>query len=146
MTVQVIKGDLFKEDFQAIAHGVNVYGLMGAGIAVPFRERYPEMYEEYVYLCRYQLLTPGDCYLYEGADEFVMNIASQDRPGPNAKVLWLAQGLFKGLSALEEIGVQDVGLPWIGCGIGGLAQGEVKDAIEDTAERFPTLTVTIVEL
>jgi O-acetyl-ADP-ribose deacetylase (regulator of RNase III) len=50
MAIQALAGDLFENAYhaQALAHGCNCQGSMGAGIAVGFRERYPKMYEEYL--------------------------------------------------------------------------------------------------
>ena len=50
----IVAGDLFANvhDVQAFAHGCNCQGSMGAGIAVTFRTRYPEMYEQYRALCK----------------------------------------------------------------------------------------------
>jgi O-acetyl-ADP-ribose deacetylase (regulator of RNase III) len=148
MSVSVRKGDLFDEkfEFSAIGHGVNVDGLMGAGIAKEFRRRYPSMFNEYKHLCKYEILVPGGCFFWASPDIAVLNLASQDRPGPNAKTKWLAQSLFTGLMALEQSGRPTLGLPWIGCGIGGLDQGEALEVIEETAQFFPTVNITICEL
>jgi O-acetyl-ADP-ribose deacetylase (regulator of RNase III) len=50
MTIKYVTGDLFvnRHQAEALAHGCNCQGAMGAGIAVGFRERYPRMYEEYL--------------------------------------------------------------------------------------------------
>lgn len=148
MTVSIRKGDLFDEKFafSAIGHGVNVDGLMGAGIAKEFRRRFPSMYTEYVHLCKYEILEPGGCFFYANQDIAVLNLASQDRPGANATYKWLAQSLFTGLMALESSGRPTLGLPWIGCGIGGLDQDKALEVIEETNQFFPTINITICEL
>jgi len=50
MTIRYVSGDLFtnRHNAQAFAHGCNCRGATGAGIAKGFRERYPDMYEEYL--------------------------------------------------------------------------------------------------
>ncbi len=54
MPIRYVAGDLFANDYQAqaLAHGCNCQGSMGAGIAVGFREHYPAMYEEYHRRCK----------------------------------------------------------------------------------------------
>lgn len=149
MSVKIEKGDLFDPawDFDAIGHGVNCLGLMGAGIAKPFAEKFPEMYREYQFYCKYEILRPGSCFIYGNMEgQFVLNIASQRVPGKDAKVIWLVQGLYEGLEGMTERGLATLGLPWIGCGIGGLEQDVVLPAIEETAEVFPHIDITIVEL
>src|SRR3954470_10280028 len=83
MPVQYISGDLFanRHHAQAFAHGCNCKGSMGAGIAVGFRERYPEMYEQYRALCKAlpRRFNPGDCFLYKAEDRpWVFNLATQE--------------------------------------------------------------------
>lgn len=51
MPVTEVVGDLFDIDLPAIGHGCNSRGSMGAGIAVQFRRRYPDMYREYKRRC-----------------------------------------------------------------------------------------------
>ena len=148
MSVSVRKGDLFDEKFafSAIGHGVNTQGLMGAGIAKEFRRRYPSMFNEYAFLCKYDILDPGGCFFWASPDIAVLNLASQDQPGANAKYKWLAQSLFTGLMTLESTGRNALGLPWIGCGIGGLDQDKALEVIEETNQFFPTVNITICEL
>ncbi|MFL5340174.1 MAG: macro domain-containing protein [Gemmataceae bacterium] len=66
MPLQFVAGDLSKNRFkaQALAHGCNCAGSMGAGIAVGFRERYPAMFEEYCRLCKAapRQFNPGDVF------------------------------------------------------------------------------------
>jgi O-acetyl-ADP-ribose deacetylase (regulator of RNase III) len=69
MPVHYISGDLLTNGVgaQALAHGCNCRGSMGAGIAAGFRERYPEMYEEYRRRCKAtpREFNPGDVFLYK---------------------------------------------------------------------------------
>jgi O-acetyl-ADP-ribose deacetylase (regulator of RNase III) len=72
MPVETVKGDLFANRFkaQALAHGCNCQGSMGAGIATGFRDRYPEMYAEYRRRCKAQPreFNPGDAWLWKADD------------------------------------------------------------------------------
>lgn len=153
MTVSVIKGDLFDpgHEFDAIGHGVNCRGVMGAGIAAVFKARYPEMYKRYVIMCRYGILRAGGAYVYEpDANPIIFNLASQDEPGPDAREKWYAQSL---VAALETPEVTQnwhpdytVGLPLIGAGIGGLRRESSIGVVEDVAVLYPGVNFTVVEL
>jgi O-acetyl-ADP-ribose deacetylase (regulator of RNase III) len=69
MPMQFVSGDLFANEFkaEAFAHGCNCQGSMGPGIAKGFRERYPEMYEEYRRRCKAKpRIQPGRCLAVEG--------------------------------------------------------------------------------
>lgn len=140
MTLQVIKGDLFDpaHRFDAIAQGVNCRGIMGAGIAVKFRELYPEMYESYQQECeKYGPILPGLLHSYfeilAESDMQIYNLFTQYQPGPNATYELLDRSTYLLLKQAESdysllqavTGKARIGMPWIGCGIGGLQQHNV---------------------
>ena len=130
------EGNIFDTTARAIGHGVNTRGAMGAGIAVEFRKRFPNMYEMYREWCVVDALEPGDTMVwYEASsDLFVCNIASQDSPGPFARLEWLEDGVKIALEHLESVGVTTLALPRIGSGIGGLDQAAVEELLTRLAE------------
>lgn len=134
-------GDLFRATTQAIGHGVNCRGLMGAGIAKDFRRRWPEMYSEYRKLCDEGILRPGQIYPYRVSSLadidyklmppwYVINIASQEHPGPDASYVWLEQGVEAALKFCTERHLESLALPQIGCGIGGLSWETAREVLE----------------
>lgn len=141
-------GDLFESTAPALAHGVNCKGVMGAGIAKPFKEKFPLMYEEYALMCEYETLHAGGCFAYyAGNGRWVYNIASQYLPGPDAKVRWLATGLRDAMIHARRYRVKEIALPQIGCGIGGLDyKSDALPIFERMAEVFPQVNLTIVSL
>lgn len=158
MTFSIIQGDLFDpaHNFNAFAQGVNTKGIMGSGIAVEFRQRFPAMYEDYVNECsKYEAILPGLLHTFysdEGGalpeDPAVYNLFSQVFPGEgNASYELLERATYlmkiEAEDALQVFGDYDeanggayeqnltdgkyrVGLPWIGCGVGGLKKYNVE--------------------
>lgn len=131
MTIKHVTGDLFSLNVQAIGHGVNCKGVMGSGIAVEFKRRHQIMFEHYRQICERNLLQLGQVMVWRPSDApVIFNVASQYEPGPNADM----EGLLIGLDWVEfysrRNGIETVGLPQIGCGIGGLDWDEVSSAIE----------------
>lgn len=127
-------GNLFDSDAPAYAHGVNTRGLMGAGIAVEFKHRWPDMYKVYKNLCKDEMLLPGGYFPYVTKERTIINIASQDLPGPHAKLQWFEEGLSEALAYADWNNIQKIAMPRIGCGIGGLDWADVRDIIEYFAE------------
>jgi len=131
MPVEYRTGNLFSTEAPAIAQGCNCQGLMGAGIAVQFQRRYPEMYQEYRTRCKTGLFNPGDVWAWkeEGVPgaKLILNLGTQDYPGPHARTEWLEEALKK---ALALPGLTSVALPRIGCGLGGLEWEKVQEVIE----------------
>jgi O-acetyl-ADP-ribose deacetylase (regulator of RNase III) len=132
-------GDIFTTQSKGIGHGVNVAGVMGHGIAVQFKQRFPDMYSAYNTLCRQGHLLPGETMIWEPAPGlFVYNIASQDEPGRNASYAWLEQGVKAALIHADENGLTTIALPRIGSGIGGLNEREVELLLSQTVAPFKT--------
>jgi O-acetyl-ADP-ribose deacetylase (regulator of RNase III) len=147
MTIEYRVGDLFEPDLDvdAIGHGVNCRGVMGAGIAKLFKQNYFDMYWQYAMRCKAGLLWPGEVFTWFGGDKVIFNIASQDLPGANAQIGWLSEGLSR-VSDLAIANDWTVALPWIGAGIGGLPKESVKELFESYANarngQFKLMVVT----
>jgi O-acetyl-ADP-ribose deacetylase (regulator of RNase III) len=115
------RGDLFDTDAAAIGHGVNVRGVMGSGIAVAFKEKFPKNYRAYHNACVTGLFRAGETYIFQDNGIYVTNIASQDQPGPNATYKYLMTAALDAACELTDFYNQTrLAIPMIGCGIGGL--------------------------
>ena len=142
------KGDLFTSDVVALGHGVNIAGLMGAGIAKTFKEKYPDNYYVYSQQCRVKGLRPGGALIVPAAEtdiksphveRLIVNIASQDAPGPNARYEWVLKGALAAAKQLMSLGVFTCALPRIASDIGGLEWDKVQCllvAVEDMVPGF----------
>lgn len=141
MALTLKTGSLFDSTADAYAHGVNTEGLMGAGIAVLFKKAYPDMYASYKQLCKDGILEAGEIFAWDrlGAvpirtpvpnPRWIYNIASQDKPGANARLEWFETGLTRMLKHAKANGVKSIAMPRIGCGIGGLEWEDVLDILE----------------
>jgi O-acetyl-ADP-ribose deacetylase (regulator of RNase III) len=143
MTFVERTGDLFEaDDLDAIAHGVNCRGVMGAGIALEFKNRFPENYKNYLRWCKSGYLHPGGLMVLRIVNDpgpLVFNLASQDKPGPHAKYRWVASSVAKMLDEAEnpEGKIKRIGIPQIGCGIGGLEWHHVRELLRLVAGDSP---------
>lgn len=136
-TVTERTGNLFDSTAQALAHGVNTHGVMGAGIAAAFRAAHPAMYEAYRVECRSGRLSAGGMFAYHSDGRWIYNVASQDRPGAHARLDWVASGVTAALVHAHRRGVDTLALPRIGCGIGGLTWPEVSTVVARCAADSP---------
>lgn len=135
--------DLFdQKEFEAIGHGANCQYTMDAGIALQIKERYPAAY----YADKYCPLSPieklGNFSVGCGYNEpgWVVNFYTQFNPGPDADYMWLKSSLKK--FNYEWGGAFEfIGLPKIGCGIGGLKWGIVKTIIQKELISFDVTVV-----
>ena len=117
------QGDLFASGLTALAHGCNCRGVMGAGIARSFRDRYPDMYTDYRELCDQRAYRPGDVFTWmdPGTRQVVFNLATQRLTGPDAQPWAITAAVAQMIKiAHYDRGIGEIGMPMIGCGIGGL--------------------------
>lgn len=130
--IDFITGDIFTTDAPAVGHGVNCSGVMGAGIAAVIRKNYPSVYTQYRQICQNPGLEPGDMLPILGQDKrWIFNIASQNRPGPDARLEWLESGLAKAFEFCSTNEIRSFAIPRIGAGIGGLDWEKVRELFVD---------------
>lgn len=141
MTIEYIRGDLLASDEKFIGHGVNTYGLMGAGIAKAIADEYPTIYRDYKAACSGKRLKLGEVHVGEvpnwrpndnGTDyRFVFNMATQVEPGPHAQYGAIMRTFETVLYTLVLWNQKRIGIPKIGCGIGGLQWDTVEWIIKE---------------
>lgn len=143
MPATFVKGDLFAtEGLRAYAHGCNCAGAMDAGVAVAFKKRWPRMFEEYQARCADGRFHLGDVFVWNEGDEVVYNLATQEHWKKRSKLPALSRALRKMVELAEKSGVERIGLPRIGAGLGGLDWQRVKSMIEEVGvETKVTLVV-----
>ena len=136
MPIEFVCGDLFANAYRvkAFAHGCNCQGSMGAGIAKGFRERNPEMYEQYRARCKAKprQFNLGDCWLWnEKGKPWVFNLGTQERYWhARASYEAIEEALMKMRELADAEGVRSIAIPRIGVGYGGLSWRKVKAIVE----------------
>ena len=65
MTVTIKSGDLLKEESEAIVNTVNCVGVMGKGIALQFKQRWPQNFKAYAAACEREQVRPGTMFIYD---------------------------------------------------------------------------------
>lgn len=126
MPLQIVRGDLFLSGAQTLAHGCNTRGRMGAGIAVAFKERFPDMFRDYRRQCRNGTFQPGQIALYPQQRPWVLNLATQDSLG-GARLEYV-RSCFSAISEdFGDLGIRSLAMPRIAAGLGGLEWEAVLD-------------------
>ena len=136
--ISFVSGDLLAaSDLDAIAHGCNCGGVMGAGIAVPIRERWPAMFTEYRRRCRTGEFDLGDVFAWRGRDLVVFNLGTQKRHGSVALLGAIETAVTTMVAMAPELGVRRIGVPRIGAGLGKLSWASVRAILEQVGASTP---------
>jgi len=118
--VDVLVGDIFQSKAQTLVNTVNCVGVMGKGIALLFKQRYPDMYRDYVRRCKNNQVKPGIPYHY--SDVFgnsIINFPTKDHWRSSSRIEDIVTGLDYFVANYKDWGIQSVAFPPLGCGNGG---------------------------
>jgi O-acetyl-ADP-ribose deacetylase (regulator of RNase III) len=142
MPIEFVTGDIFvnRVGAEALAHGCNCAGSMGAGVAIGFKERYPLMYEEFRRRCKAKPseFNLGDVFFWrEAGKPAVFNLGTQSRPGRGATYPVVEAALTALRACADAEGVRSVAMPRIAAGYGGLSWKKMRARIETTFADWP---------
>src|SRR5258705_13470684 len=63
--IEYKKGDILHEDAEALVNTVNCVGIMGRGIALQFKNAFPENFKSYVAACERNEVQPGRMLIFK---------------------------------------------------------------------------------
>lgn len=136
MSVIFKQGDMFAQAADAIVNTVNCVGVMGKGVALEFKKRWPENFAEYKRLCDRKVLRPGKVFVYDNIDmlsadswRFLVNFPTKDHWRGKSQIGYIDDGLDDFLAQVRKLDIKSVVLPPLGCGNGGLEWDEVKQLL-----------------
>ncbi|MEU7911617.1 type II toxin-antitoxin system antitoxin DNA ADP-ribosyl glycohydrolase DarG [Microbispora bryophytorum] len=113
-------GDLLTSRAQTLVNTVNCVGIMGKGIALAFKRRYPDMFKDYVERCDRGEVKLGEPYVYGAHDHLIVNFPTKQHWRAVSKL----EDIIAGLEHLErhyrEWGITSIAVPPLGCGNGQL--------------------------
>ena len=121
MSIKVLIGDLFTSKMQTWTNTVNTVGVMGKGIALEFRKRFPEMYNDYIRRCDAGQLKLGQPYLYRQlTPPLILNFPTKDHWRSVTRLDDIVRGLKFLSQHYKEWGITSLAVPPLGCGEGRL--------------------------
>lgn len=137
-TFKALIGDLFASDAQTLVNTVNCVGVMGKGVALKFKEQFPEMFEDYRRRCDRQAVKIGQPYLYEDKSGVkIINFPTKNHWRSASRLSDIEEGLSYLAEHIEAWGVTSIAMPPLGCGNGGLEWSEVGPLIYQKLHHLP---------
>ncbi len=125
--ITFIKGNIFTSKAQTLVNTVNCMGVMGAGIALEFKYRYPAMFEQYTKYCEEKYIQIGKLWIYNvpETNTKVLNFPTKFNWKQPSKYEYLEKGLNKFVETYKEKGITSVAFPLLGALNGGLQPEKV---------------------
>lgn len=149
MTVKITSGDLLRADTEAIVNTVNCVGVMGKGIALQFKQKWPDNFRAYEKACKRSEVQPGHMFIYDSGGlvnpSFIINFPTKRHWRGKSRLEDITDGLTDLTAQIEKLKIKSVAIPPLGCGNGGLEWDEVSKLIQEAFERLPEVKVLLFE-
>lgn len=146
--IRFVTGNLLSSESEALVNTVNTVGIMGKGIALMFKDAYPENFRAYEVACKEGRVEVGRVFVTERHDlvgpRWIVNFPTKKHWRHGSKLEWIAQGLDDLVSVTEQHGIRSIALPPLGAGNGGLPWPKVRELIEERLGDLD-LDVTVYE-
>lgn len=137
-------GNLVEDDADVLVCAVNCVGVMGKGVALAFRLKWPEVMGDYRRACNTGEMHPGACFLFPLPDgRRWAALATKDSWRRPSQYLWVDSGLLDLVRELKATGAKSVALPALGCGNGRLEWPRVHQMIARRFESVPYMDVRV---
>jgi O-acetyl-ADP-ribose deacetylase (regulator of RNase III) len=127
-------GNLLDAPVEALVNTVNTVGVMGKGVALQFKNTFPENFKVYSDAVKSGSVQLGKVLVVPvipiGKVKYVINFPTKGHWRYPSKMAWIESGLQDLRIKVEENGIKSVALPPLGCGNGGLDWNQVRPLIE----------------
>jgi len=126
---------------------VNCVGHMGKGIALQFKQAFPENFAEYAKACKGGEVQPGRMFVHDTGSmispRFIINFPTKRHWRGKSRMEDIDAGLEALVAEVRRLGITSIAVPPLGCGYGGLEWTEVRPKIEEAFAEVPDVTVLL---
>lgn len=143
------QGNLLDADVEAVVNTVNTVGVMGKGIALMFKERYPDIFKTYAAACKSGEVRTGRMFVTPtnelSGPKWVIHFPTKRHWRSPSRMEWIEEGLADLANVIREKEIRSVALAPLGCGNGGLEWSEVRERIESALEPLEGVEILAFE-
>lgn len=150
MTITITQGDLLKQDdVDAIVNTVNCVGVMGKGIALQFKNKWPANNAAYEAACKAKQVRPGIMFVFDSGGlvkpNYIINFPTKDHWRGKSRIEFIRDGLVDLVEQVKRLCIHSIAIPPLGCGNGGLKWDEVRPLIEQAFAGLSDVEVRLFE-
>jgi O-acetyl-ADP-ribose deacetylase (regulator of RNase III) len=143
------EGNLLDANVEAVVNTVNTVGVMGKGIALMFKERFPDNYKAYARACEAKEVQIGKMFVTAGVEldgpGWIINFPTKKHWRQPTKLEWIREGLAALKEVIRQKNIRSIAIPPLGCGNGGLNWKVVRPLIENALSDLPNVDVIVYE-
>lgn len=140
---------MLEADTEALVNTVNTVGVMGKGIALQFKERFPMNFKIYADACKKGEMQVGKMLVVKehtlNGDKLIINFPTKTEWYKKSQYSYIEDGLKDLVRVIGEYNIKSIAIPPLGCGNGGLKWDKVKPMMDNYLEKFANVTIKIYE-
>jgi O-acetyl-ADP-ribose deacetylase (regulator of RNase III) len=140
-------GNLLEADTEALVNTVNCVGFMGKGIALQFKQAWPDNFEAYAKASKAGEVRPGRMFIWETGrmlnPKFIINFPTKRHWRGKSRIEDIKSGLGALVSEIRRLVIHSVAVPPLGCGNGGLNWKDVRPLIDAAFVGLPDVEVSL---
>ena len=142
-------GDILRADAEALVNTVNCVGIMGRGIALQFKNDFPENFKAYEAACAREEVQPGKMFVFETRTltnpKFIINFPTKRHWRGKSRMEDIESGLKALVEEIRTRGIRSIAIPPLGSGLGGLNWADVRPRIVEALRGLNDLQVIVFE-
>lgn len=141
------QGNLLRADAEALVNTVNTVGHMGKGIALQFKQAYPENFKAYAQAVRKGAVQPGRMFVVPTGHvtnpRYIINFPTKRHWRSRSRIEDIEAGLGALVEEIGRLGIRSIAIPPLGCGNGGLDWADVRPRIVRALDKIPDVRVLL---
>ena len=142
-------GDILTADAEALVNTVNCVGVMGRGVALQFKNAFPDNFKAYEAACASEEVQPGRMFVFETGSftnpKYIINFPTKRHWRGKSRIEDIESGLSALVNAIRDLGIQSIAIPPLGSGLGGLNWDEVRPRIVKALDSLNNLDTIVFE-
>jgi O-acetyl-ADP-ribose deacetylase (regulator of RNase III) len=147
--IEYRSGDILQADAEALVNTVNCVGIMGRGVALQFKNAYPENFHAYQVACAHGEVQPGRMFVFQTRQltnpKYIINFPTKRHWRGKSRMEDIESGLKALAGEIRNRGIRSIALPPLGSGLGGLDWREVRPRIETALSSLGEVHVIVFE-
>ncbi|MBF6034626.1 macro domain-containing protein [Pseudomonas sp. P155] len=147
--IEFTSGDILQDESEAIINTVNCVGVMGRGIALQFKNMWPQNFKAYEAACKRQEVQPGRMFVFDTNQltlpRYIINFPTKRHWRGKSRLQDIDSGLSALVAEIRTRGISSIAIPPLGSGLGGLDWADVRPRIEAAMIDLPDVRVRVYE-
>jgi O-acetyl-ADP-ribose deacetylase (regulator of RNase III) len=142
-------GDILTADAEALVNTVNCVGIMGRGVALQFKNVFPENFKAYERACRREEVQPGKMFVFETGTmtnpKYIINFPTKRHWRGKSRMEDIESGLVALVEEIKRRHIKSIAIPPLGAGLGGLNWKDVRARIETAMQPLSDVRILVYE-